>query len=80
LPYAFWSINLVRGLARRSQQAPRIPLRMAPAKNGASSHQQVRTGLDDGGDRVVSHPPVHFDSKCQPHLMAQLGQPSDLFQ
>src|ERR1039458_10179650 len=67
-------LSLARGLAGRSQQRARISLRLPRPKNSVAGHQQLRSCLDDALHRIVSHTAVHFDSKCQPQLLAQLHQ------
>ena len=66
-------------LAGCFEQRANILFRMATAKDSIPGYQEVRTCLDDLGYRVVSHPTVDFDFKCQPHLLAQFGQFPDLF-
>src|SRR5215472_461513 len=71
---------LTSGFASRSQQGACIALGMPGAEIRIPSHQELRSCLDDRGDRVVSHPAVHLDFKCQPQFLAQLDQPADLVQ
>ncbi len=49
-------------LAGRGQQGARIAFRLAGAENGIARDEQLRTCLDDGRDRVVSHAAVHLES------------------
>ena len=48
------------------------------AKNGIAGHKQLRTGLDDGGDGVVSHAAVHFDLEIKLQIAAQIRETADL--
>src|SRR5208337_4560039 len=69
----------IGGLTSRGQQGARIALRLPGAENGTPRDKQIRTRLDDGGDRVVSHAAVHFDFKCQAKLLPDFRQAADLF-
>ena len=66
-------------VSRCLKQGARILFGVSSPEHCVPGDKKVRTGLDDLGNRIVSHPAVHFNSKCQTQFGAKLGQPAESF-
>ena len=47
-------------------------------KTALPGDQQLRSCLDDGGDRVVSHAAINFNLEVQAQIAAELDEMADL--
>ena len=70
----------VVGLSGRSQKRACIALRRTSAENGVPGDQQLCSGLDDGGNGVVSHTAVHLDPEVEVEIAAEFDEATDLVQ
>src|SRR5271168_1263683 len=55
-------------------------LGVAIAEDSITRNEEVRTCLDYLGNSIVSYAAIHFNSKPQPQLLAELRQPANLIQ
>lgn len=51
---------------------------MTAVEHGTSGYQQVGSCFDNGGDRVMSHAAIHFDTEAEISLRAQFAEAANL--